>query len=77
MSLKQRINSTRPVGVYPLTFWHSVGIFELTEDYALAAFYNGSEYVSARRRQVYCTPSGRPFIRMRGIRFYLDEFTRT
>ena len=77
MSLTQKVNSMRPLAVCGVTSWHGIGIFEMTGDYAITAFYNGSEYIRPRRHRFYCTPAGRPFLRLKGCRYYLDEFIRT
>ena len=76
MSLTQRINTTRPLAVCGITAWCGIGVFELTDDYAITAFYDGSRYVGPRRRPIYYTTCGRPFLRIRNARYYLDEFIR-
>ena len=66
----------KPVAVYTIcnTMW--VELYEYNGEITLTALCNIDHTDRPRRHQVYYTTAGRPYIRMLGSRYYLDEFMR-
>lgn len=74
--LYKYVNNTRPAGVYAMSNYGGVAIFEISGDECIAAYHFGNGYTGAHRHCIYYSESGREYIKKGGCRYYLDEFMR-
>lgn len=75
--LKHHYKDAVPVGVYPICNFGGLAILALEGDAAIAAFNWGEGYKQIRRHAIFCTYTGRAYIRKGGRRYYFDQIIRT
>ena len=77
MILKHYYKNAVPIGTYPLCNFGGLAILAIEDRQAVAAFNFGEGYKQIRRHTIYCTYTGRAYIRKNGRRYYLDQIIRT
>ncbi|MBS6135517.1 MAG: hypothetical protein KH706_03055 [Faecalibacterium prausnitzii] len=78
MTMRQKYAGSKPVGVIPLSNWGGLEILDIESgctDKIVAAFNFGEREQPHRYRQ-YENAEGRVFIKVGGVRYYLDEALR-
>ena len=68
--------NVKPVGILPLSNWGGLEILALEEYRVLACFNFGEGRQDIRWHKIEYTPYGRTYIRVYGVRYYLDEIIR-
>ena len=81
MPLYKRYAETEPCGFYCICNWGGLEILDIDacegEYGTVVACYNfGSGRQQIRHHKIQVTTAGRPFIRKRGIRYYLDQIEK-
>lgn len=71
--------NAEPIGLHTLCNFGGLAILAIDDyyDIAVAAFHFGDGYQQIRQHKIQYSPSGRPFIRKQGTRYYFDEIIRT
>ena len=76
--LYKQYKNTEPIGTYAMSNWGGLEILDIQygiDDYVIASFNFGTRQ-QIRRHKICYTPTGRPYIRKQGTRFYLDEIMK-
>ena len=78
MTMRQKYASAKPFGVIPLSNWGGLEILEVESGYdaKVVAAFNFGEREQPRRYRQYENAEGRVFIKVGGVRYYLDEALR-
>lgn len=66
----------KAIAVHEVTNTMGIALYECNGEIALVGLFNMDEADRPRVHKVYWTMGGRPFIRVLGSRYYIDEFMR-
>lgn len=76
MTLKQKYEEAKPIATFSLCNFGGLAILDIIhgiDDYAVACFNYGNGNKEIRRHKILTSPSGRPYIRKGGTRYYFDQ----
>ena len=71
--LYEIVNNETPAGVIAFSAFFGLAVFRIQGDECIAAWTHENGFSGAHRHCIHYSPSGRPFIRKGGGRYYFDE----
>ena len=66
----------KAVAVCSITNTMGIALYDVTDEGAQVAWFNGDHEDPIRTEQIYTAEDGRPFISMNGAAYYMEEFMR-
>lgn len=76
VNLCKEYSARRPLATYAMNVYFGVAIYDAEGSEIVAAWIHGESASNFHRHKVYCTASGREYIRKGSLRFYLDDFMK-